>query len=333
MTIIAFPSVSRGAGQSSLVFHLAWMYADLGLSVVVADFDPQAGLTSKFLDTGQLDALWSGEKATRKTVYGSLRPLLDGSGGFRPPQTVEISPGIDLLPGDPALAEAEPELARQWVQRLAPGASALRTLEGIRRMLEQSATEIAASLVLLDVGPNLGALNRAVLMTAENAVVPLATDVNSPHGLRSFGRTLWSWRREWEEFVRRGSGTGTGNSCLSAEAVRMAGYVVLDRAFFLNRPLDAPDRWAQRLAMEYQNAVLRDLGTLGQTLTGGSQPLARLKHYTGLLPMAREARKPIFFLQAADGVIGSEVAAIQDCYFEFRDAARRIAESCSLLLP
>ena len=70
MKIIAFPSVSRGAGQSSLIFHLAWMYADLGTPVAVVDFDPQARLTSKFLDTGQLDALWSSSKATRKSGRG-----------------------------------------------------------------------------------------------------------------------------------------------------------------------------------------------------------------------------------------------------------------------
>jgi cellulose biosynthesis protein BcsQ len=35
---------------TSLVSNLASMYADLGLSVVAADLDPQANLTSMFLD-------------------------------------------------------------------------------------------------------------------------------------------------------------------------------------------------------------------------------------------------------------------------------------------
>lgn len=33
-----------------LVYHLAWMYVDLGLPVVAADLDPQANLTSMFFD-------------------------------------------------------------------------------------------------------------------------------------------------------------------------------------------------------------------------------------------------------------------------------------------
>lgn len=333
MRIIAFPSVSRGAGQSSLVFHLAWMYADLGVSVVVADFDPQARLTRKFLDTAEVDALWSGDKATRMTVYRALRVLLDGSGEPAPPTLIEFSPGIDLLPGDPALAEVEDELAAQWLQRLDPDAATLGTLGRIRRMLERTAEEYEASVVLLDVGPSLGALNRAILITADDTVVPLATDVDSLHSLRSFGPKLWSWRREREELLSSAAGAQASGSCLPAEAIPVAGCVMLDRAFLLYRPSDVPDRWAQRLANEYAGVVLHEPGSVAQSVAGGSRPLARLKHRPSLLPMAREARKPMFFLQSADGVIGSHVRAVQDCYTEYRDAAKRVAESCEIPLP
>lgn len=333
MRIIAFPSVSRGAGQSSLVFHLAWMYADLGVPVVVADFDPQARLTRKFLDTAEVDDLWSGDKATRMTVHRTLRTLLDSSGEPDLPTLIEHSPGIDLLPGDPALAEVEDELAEQWLQRIDPNAPTLGTLGRIRRVLERTAEEYEASLVLLDVGPNPGALNRAVLMTADAVVIPLATDVSALHGLRSFGPTLWSWRREREELLASASGAQSGVSCLPAKAIPVAGCVLLDRAFLLYRPYEVPDRWAQRLSDEYVGTVLHEPGNVDQSVVGGSPPLARLKHHPSLLPMAREARKPMFFLQPADGVIGSNVRAVLDCYSEYRDAAKRVAERCDIPLP
>lgn len=37
MKTIAFFNNKGGVGQTSLVYHLAWMYADLGVSVVAAD--------------------------------------------------------------------------------------------------------------------------------------------------------------------------------------------------------------------------------------------------------------------------------------------------------
>ena len=69
MTTIAFFNNKGGVGKTSLVYHLTWMYAELGLSVVAADLDPQANLTSMFLDDEQMDALWA-ENNHANTIYG-----------------------------------------------------------------------------------------------------------------------------------------------------------------------------------------------------------------------------------------------------------------------
>ena len=39
MKTIAFVTTRGGVGKTSLVYHLAWMYAELGLSVIAADLD------------------------------------------------------------------------------------------------------------------------------------------------------------------------------------------------------------------------------------------------------------------------------------------------------
>ena len=42
----------------------------------------------------------------------------------------------------------------------------------------------------MDIGPNLGALNRAVLVSADHIVVPLAADLYSLRSLHNLGPTL-----------------------------------------------------------------------------------------------------------------------------------------------
>jgi len=54
--------------------------------------------------------------------------------------------------------------------------------------------------------------------------------------------------------------------------------------------------------------------------------LATVKHFRSLVPMAQEARKPIFALTPADGAIGSHAAAVQDAYRDFEMLARKIME-------
>ena len=58
--------------------------------------------------------------------------------------------------------------------------------------------------------------------------------------------------------------------------------------------------------------------------------LATVKHYRSLVPMAQEARKPIFHLTAADGAIGSHAAAANDARQAFKALARRIVQRIDL---
>ena len=45
-------------------------------------------------------------------------------------------------------------------------------------------------MVLVDVGPSLGAINRSALIATDFVVVPLAADLFSRQGLRNLGPTL-----------------------------------------------------------------------------------------------------------------------------------------------
>jgi hypothetical protein len=61
--------------------------------------------------------------------------------------------------------------------------------------------------------------------------------------------------------------------------------------------------------------------------------LAQLKHYRSLMPMAMEARKPIFHLRPADGALGAHVAAAQRCGDDFRRLTHAIARKTGISLP
>jgi hypothetical protein len=49
-----------------------------------------------------------------------------------------------------------------------------------------------------------------------------------------------------------------------------------------------------------------------------------MKHYRSLVPLAQEARKPIFHLTVADGAIGGHAAAVSGAHDDFRQLAERI---------
>ena len=71
--VLTFFNNKGGVGKTSLVYHLAWMYADLGVKVVAADLDPQANLTSMFLDEDYLEPFgWKVDNGGRSMALSSL---------------------------------------------------------------------------------------------------------------------------------------------------------------------------------------------------------------------------------------------------------------------
>lgn len=330
MKSIAFFNNKGGVGKTSLVYHLSWMYAELGLSVVAADLDPQANLTAMFLDEDRLEQLWpDGEHS--QTIFGAVQPLLEGTGDISAPHVEDIATNLGLLVGDLALSASEDELNSQWPDCLDRKPRAFRVLSAFWRLIEQAATARNADLVLVDVGPNLGAINRASLIAAEHVVIPVAPDVYSLQGLKNLGPTLRRWRTEWGERLVRNPVEGLS---VPLGTMEPAGYVVMQHAVRLDRPVKAYDRWMTRIPRVYREAVLAVTATDSpHAVAEDPHCLAALKHYRSLMPLAQEAHKPMFFLRAAEGAIGGHAQAVLDCYHDFHSLAQSIGQRCEIQFP
>ena len=327
MKTIAFFNNKGGVGKTSLVYHLAWMYADMGIPVVAADFDPQANLTSMFLEEPRLEELWP-DDVHPKTIYGALSPLLEGTGDIVKPHVEVVSSKIGLVVGDLALASAEDQLNSEWPRSSDRDSRAFRVLSAFWRILELATSERKARLALIDVGPNLGAINRAALIAAEFVVVPLAPDLYSLQGLRNLGPTLAHWREQWRE---RRAKNPVPTLSLPAGRIEPAGYIVMQHAVRLDRPVKAYDKWMKRIPDVYSEKVLDQPALSAVEVGADPHCLATLKHYRSLMPLAQEARKPMFHLRAADGAIGGHAKAVQSCYSDFERLAKRIATTCGIV--
>src|SRR5215813_4963837 len=204
-TLIAFFNNKGGVGKTSLVYHLAWMYAELGARVVAADLDPQANLTAAFLVEDRLEELWPDHQHPN-TVFGCIQPLMRGIGDIADPHLESMENSLDLfggrlalLVGDLGLSSFEDELSAVWPRCLDGDERSFRVISAFWRILQKAAEQNDANIILMDLGPNLGAINRAVLIAADYVVVQLSPDLFSLQGLRNLGPTLRRWREEWKE--------------------------------------------------------------------------------------------------------------------------------------
>lgn len=331
-TIIAFFNNKGGLGKTSLVYHLAWMYADLGYRVVASDLDPQANLTSAFLDDDRLEEVWLQENNAR-TIFRCVLPLIRGVGDIAAEPSLEyvdeasLLSYLALLVGDLYLSGFEDQLSEVWPKCMDGDERAFRVISAFWRIMQKTATIHKADVILMDLGPNLGAINRAALIAADYVVVPLSPDLFSLQGLRNLGPTLRRWRKNWQDRLVQNPATDLP---LPQGRMQPIGYVVLQHSVRLDRPITAYERWIAKIPSAYRDEILDEPGNSEISMADDPHCLALLKNYISLMPMAREARKPMFHLKPADGAIGAHSYAAKKVYTDFESLARKIAEKTKI---
>ncbi len=320
MTTVTFFNNKGGVGKTSLVYHLSWMLSDLEIPVLAVDLDPQANLTAMFLEEDRLEEIWPDGPDHPATVYGAIRPILRGIGDIHVPPVEFVAPNLGLLPGDLGLSSFEDKLSDAWPRCHNKDEAAFRTLTAFHRLMEAMSGDWA-QVVLVDVGPNLGAINRAALIATDHVVMPLAADLFSLQGLRNLGPALAAWRGAWQELRPK----APKELPLPKGSMTPAGYVVMQHGTRDSRPVKAYQKWVDRVPEVYSEFVLEnEEPPTGTKVENDPNCLSLLKHYRSLMPLAMEAHKPMFHLRPADGAIGAHGAAVQDCGRDFEKLAYKI---------
>ena len=323
MKTIAFFNNKGSVGKTTLLYHLAWMFADMEKRVLVADFDPQANLTSMFLTEEELEKLWSPDAPQSESVMAPLNPIIRGLGDIGKTPVQRIAPNIRLIPGDLNLSNFESNLSDAWGKCLDRQEPAFRTTSSLYRIALQAADQFEADLTLIDVGLNFGAINRAALISADAVVVPLAPDLFSIQGLRNLGPTLQTWRREWGKRLVENP---AHDLPLPKATMKPLGYVVLQFGIRDSRPVAAYEKWAARIPTTFAGKVLEQSGDIAASTSTDPNCLGLLKHYRSLIPMAMAARKPIFRLKSSDGAIGAHTSSVKNSERDFRELADKVLE-------
>lgn len=334
--VLTFFNNKGGVGKTSLIYHLAWMFASLRKRVVIADLDPQANLTAAFLEEEKIELLWN-EPEPGSSIYQSVRPLSD-VGDIVDPQLQNIATDLYLLPGDVALSGFEGLLSEVWPKALEEINlyRPMRILSSFWQVMQRAAEKVSADFILVDIGPNLGAINRSALLATDFVAIPLGADLFSLQGLSNLGPTLRRWKSSWQKRLDNWQGNPERNQYkdfkLPAGNMTPIGYLCQQYGVRLSRPVKAYDRWVQRIPSVYRSAVLNEPAIEGMSFEQDPLCLATIKHYRSLVPMGQEHRKPIFNLSAADGAIGSHAHAVIDAKRDFKVLAKKIADKMGVAL-
>lgn len=188
-----------GVGKTTLTVNLAFALADMGHQVLLVDSDPQCNLTSYLVEANVVDKwLDESEGANGKTIWSALRPVLEAGKSIKHITPYERAKGIYLLPGDIRLSEYELDLQQAWIDCLQRKIRGFIETAALSNLVDACASALGVDFVLYDVGPNIGPLNRAILLDCDFFIVPGACDYFSTRALKTLGHSVANWIKDWD---------------------------------------------------------------------------------------------------------------------------------------
>ena len=322
MKSIIFFNNQGGVGKTTTVYHVAWMLSELGIKTIAVDLDPQSNLTSMFLTPSRLEDIY--EKELPITILDSINPVVSGD-PYQPVHIEEINENLGLILGNLSLSLFEDKLSDAWLKSLGGDSYSFRMTSIFNTIFNEASNKFQAEILLIDVGPNLGAINRAVSISSDYIIMPVASDLFSLQGIKNLGKTLGKWKRDWKQRLDQKPDKITFE--IPTNKSVPIGYIVMQYSAKESRPVKSYLRWANRIPSVFAEYVLGN-STQIQSVEEDIYCIALLKHYRSLAPMSMESHKPIFLLKPADGAIGAHVYAVQRSYQEFEILTKSIITRC-----
>lgn len=293
--------------------------------MLLVDADPQCNLTSFYIEEDQLEKLLgdSDNEDSADTLWSAVKPVVVGRGGIKeiPHWTVPKSK-IHLLPGDVLLSDYEEVLPVAWTDSFARRERGYDVTTALSKVVAQVAEAVKADIVMYDVGPNVGALNRAILIDCDYFITPVAADLFSLRALSTVGRSIAKWTSDWATI--RNMASAQDRKSLPQGLPHYLGYIT--SAYKIGRGAQATDAhtgWEKDIGPRVRYRVVDFLHKANPALaTPGTTKLGGIRHYHSLAPDAQRNGVAIGKLR---GLVNSgQNDHIEEARQEFATLAREI---------
>jgi cellulose biosynthesis protein BcsQ len=312
---ICFFNNKGGVGKTTLACNVAAFLAETHkLGVLVVDADPQCNATQLILPEELTSALYRGGRSDFGSLQTVLAPILAGDATI----VSDVAPatpatnrfGVSVIPGHPQIALLEDALSQSWSGFLGGNLGGARVSNWNTQLTRKLSKTY--DLIIYDVGPSLGALNRSILIGVDYFISPMGCDIFSLIGIKNIAQWLEKWHKSYDQAYSR---------CLDDQPT-VTQYDVHETAsgmsqfigYTVQQYITKTIRDEKRATGAYE-AIFKQIpaeieGSLGRVRAGALDHtdvwLGDVPHMYSLVPLAQSARAPIHQLTSKDGLSGGQ---------------------------
>jgi cellulose biosynthesis protein BcsQ len=285
-----------GVGKTTLTINLADAVSKMGYRVLIIDADPQCNISSFYIEEDELDLIMGDidSDESGNTIWGSIKPVVLGKGGIKDVEIREIiADRLFLLPGDVLMASYEEELPTAWADSFARKERGYDIFCALSDAVKNAAMKVNADFVFYDVGPNVGPLNRTILLDSDFFITPVISDLFSLRALTTVGHSVKKWVSDWDTI--QSIAPEKFKSRLLHGQPKYLGYIM--SAFKVNvgqRKSNPHETWEKRIAPQVREKLVLPLQKFkSEMVVERGDKLGDVKNFQSLAPSAQEHRVPI----------------------------------------
>lgn len=327
---LCFFNNKGGVGKTTLACNVASFLAETeGISVLLVDADPQCNATQLVLPDDMTERIYSVSTAAHEvdTLRDVLSPLLAGdaslSAKHRPATPGTNKFGISVLAGHPHIALLEDKLSAGWTAFLGGDLGGARITNWNTQLLSHLRPQY--DLIIYDVGPSLGALNRSILVGTDYFMAPMGCDIFSLIGIENIANWIAQWRGNYDgAYARCAELNRASLERYSTEVRHSSGSIARFLGYTVQQYITKTIRNEKRATGAYE-AILEQIpqrideslhAFIAPPLSPGDVRLGDVPHMYSLVPLAQSAHTPIHRLTSKDGLSGGQYGQ-QRQYLDF----------------
>jgi cellulose biosynthesis protein BcsQ len=297
---IVFFTHKGGVGKTTITFHVACVLGSLGKKVLLVDADPQCNLSSYVIKEESLDEMLdASDGPTGETVWSAIRHVVSGTGNVKPVDPLQLNiSGVCILPGDIRLFDYESALNDFWAECARRRERGFIGVSALSTAVASACSEGSFDYVLYDVGPNIGALNRSIVLDCDAIVVPAACDLFSARSFKTLGAAIHTWLTEWHAL----STLAPASFPRLSGSPALLGYTVQRFKLYGGVPTEAAGKYMANLNSRVSSdlvAVFKEAPGSRVHKDAGSRPIGEIKEFSRLVPISQREGLPVFELSDA----------------------------------
>lgn len=303
-----------GVGKTTISVNIGAALAKHGKRVLLVDTDPQCNLTAYFFPDPFVNKLLDrSDKDDGRTIWTALKPVADGIDDIRLVRPYEtVVNDLLMVAGDIQLSVFEQHLTDSWTDCLKRKLGGFRSVTAISRLIKKLVIRHEIDFVIYDAGPNIGPLNKVLLLDCDFFIAPVACDLFSVRALSTLGQTLKGWVQDWQTIVS----LAPDDSYLLPGVPAFMGYIPQRFKVYGQAMAETPSYYFRKLQKHIFDDLIGVLREVNPKLAPFSASEAKLGEVKEFGILVQEAQKQGVPLSEVKGQPANRKAEALDCFNE-----------------